>query len=482
MSSCAPFDLPDEVEEPRPGKHTVLVVDPDRVAQRAVEVALAPFGWEVEGVKNGAGALEVLRQQHVDAIIAEVALDDMQGRALIDRTWEVCGSSIPVFVFLTSDARLETRTSILRGGADACITKPFAPDELRAHLDGSLIRRNREHRDPLAPTVAIAGQADQLDLVELLMLLERGRHTGVFEMAVGSVLGRLWLRDGQLIGAEFGSARGEPAFHALIRCARGCYRFDTRPVEGPPSIARSIGELVREASRGEARPRALPRARSLAALGVAKREIPLYRSRGLPTGQPGRDRRGLVHKLIGPVTDRYLLGELSLEEPEPLIADRRPDECVLVELWAGLHEGVAALLELATPPGRDLLVSVLGGTAQGLHLHLAARGASLILRLVDIEGGEAPPRRHPVDLIIVAPPRGELLAISPPRMAELSLMAALERMPRIIAMGGAAVHASLGRLAIDRGSSELLDVAAMLGERRGQLREVLVASFRRWTA
>jgi hypothetical protein len=124
---------------------------------------------------------------------------------------------------------------------------------------------------------------------------------------------------------------------------------------------------------------------------------------------------------------------------------------------------------------------VLGGTAGSLRLQIAARGgASMMVRLVDIEGSEAPPRRHPVDLIVVAPPRGELLAISPSRLAEISLMATLDRMPRLVAMGGAALHASLGRLAVERASFELLDVAAALGERPGQLREVLLGSIRRW--
>ena len=50
------------------------------------------------------------------------------------------------------------------------------------------------------------------------------------------------------------------------------------------------------------------------------------------------------------------------------------------------------------------------------------------------------------------------------------------------AMGGAALHASMGRLAIDRASLELLEVTATLGERRGQLREALVAGLRRWMA
>jgi len=478
--SLLPSDPLDDVPEPGSGKHIVLVVDPDRVARRAIEAALAPFGWEVEAVKDGAGALEVLRQQHVDAIVAEVALDDMPGRALIDRTWEVCGSSIPVFVFLTSDARLEARTSVLRGGADACITKPFAPEELRAHLDGSLIRRNREHWEPLAPTVAMAGQLEQVDVLDLLTLLERGHHTGVFEVAVGTVLGRLSLRDGQLIEAEFGSARGEPAFQALIRPGRGTYRFDARLVDGPPSIGKSITQLVAEAAGRGGRPGAAG-ARELAALGVTKREIPLRRSRSVTAEQRAPYRRALAQKLIGPAADRYLLGELTFEEPPPQAWERLYDDCLLVELWASLREGVAALLELASPPGRDVLVSVLSGTARRLRLQLAARGgASMSMRLVDIEGSDAPPRRHPIDLIIVAPPHGELLAMSPPRLAELSMLATLDRMPRIVAMGGAALHASLGRLAIDRAALELFDFTAALGERRGQLRDALVTSLRRW--
>jgi CheY-like chemotaxis protein len=488
VTAHAPPDRPaggaEAAPAPRPGEHTVLVVDPDRVSQRAVAAALGPFGWEVEAVKDGAGALEVLRQQHVDAIVAELALDDMQGRALIDRTWELCGTSIPVFVFLTSEPRLEARLSVLRGGAEACLAKPFPPDELRAYLDGSLIRRNREHQEPLAPTVAIAGQADQLDLMELLTLLGRGRHTGVFEMSVGTVLGRLFLREGKLVGAEFGSARGEPAFQALIRCTRGFYRFDVRLVEPGAEPGRPLAELVREASAQDPQLRAPPRLRGIVELGVVKREIPLRRGKAPGAAEArARDPRDLVHKLIGPVADHYLLGELSLQEPDPGAWDRLYPACLLVELWASLSGGGAALLELATPPGRDALVSVLSGTAHGLRLQLAARtGASLLVRLVDIEGSEAPPRPHPVDLIVVAPPRGELLAISPWRMAEISMMAALDRMPRMIAMGGAALHASLGRLAMDRAAYEALDAAPPLGERRGQLREALVTSFRKWIA
>ena len=55
-------------------------------------------------------------------------------------------------------------------------------------------------------------------------------------------------------------------------------------------------------------------------------------------------------------------------------------------------------------------------------------------------------------------------------------------MPRVIGMGGAALHASLGRLAIDRAAFELFDFTVALGERRGQLRDALVTCFRRWTA
>lgn len=62
MMSFASFDLPDELPEPSPGKHVVLVVDPDRVARRAVEAALEPFGWQIEGVKNGAALVASFRR------------------------------------------------------------------------------------------------------------------------------------------------------------------------------------------------------------------------------------------------------------------------------------------------------------------------------------------------------------------------------------------------------------------------------------
>jgi hypothetical protein len=65
-------------------------------------------------------------------------------------------------------------------------------------------------------------------------------------------------------------------------------------------------------------------------------------------------------------------------------------------------------------------------------------------------------------------------------MAEISLMATVDRMPWVVAMGGSALHTSLSRLALDRATLELLEVTATLGERRGQLREALVAGLRRW--
>jgi DNA-binding response OmpR family regulator len=102
------------------------------VIQRLVEVCLRPAGFEVSLASDGPSGLAAALNDPPDLVILDVGLPGMDG-------WEVLSHiradertrNVTVLV-LTAHAQEETREKADRDGADAFLTKPFRPNELRA--------------------------------------------------------------------------------------------------------------------------------------------------------------------------------------------------------------------------------------------------------------------------------------------------------------------------------------------------------------
>lgn len=118
--------LEEQVAAPR-----VLVVEDSLVIQRLIEVCLRPAGFDVELRADGPSGLEAARGWKPDVVVLDVGLPVMDG-------WEVLGhlrsdpgmDGVKVLV-LTAHAQDQTRERAVKSGADAFLTKPFRPDELR---------------------------------------------------------------------------------------------------------------------------------------------------------------------------------------------------------------------------------------------------------------------------------------------------------------------------------------------------------------
>ncbi|MEX2323646.1 MAG: response regulator [Acidimicrobiia bacterium] len=109
----------------------VLVVEDSAVIQRLITVCLRPAGVEVETRDDGPTGLEAAIEHLPDLIILDVGLPRMDGWEVLERIRaDERTKSIKVLV-LTAHAQEETRERADRGGADAFLTKPFRPDDLR---------------------------------------------------------------------------------------------------------------------------------------------------------------------------------------------------------------------------------------------------------------------------------------------------------------------------------------------------------------
>lgn len=109
----------------------VLVVEDSAVIQRLIAVCLRPSGVEVETRSDGPSGLQAALENPPDLLILDVGLPKMDGWQVLDRIrGDMRTRNLKVLV-LTAHAQEETRERADRGGADAFVTKPFRPDELR---------------------------------------------------------------------------------------------------------------------------------------------------------------------------------------------------------------------------------------------------------------------------------------------------------------------------------------------------------------
>jgi CheY-like chemotaxis protein len=111
--------------------HRVLVVEDSQVIQLLIEVCLRPAGFEVSMREDGPAGLDAALSDPPDLLILDVGLPKMDGWEVLARLRaEVATRDLKVLV-LTAHAQEETRERADRGGADAFLTKPFRPNDLR---------------------------------------------------------------------------------------------------------------------------------------------------------------------------------------------------------------------------------------------------------------------------------------------------------------------------------------------------------------
>jgi CheY-like chemotaxis protein len=456
---------------------TILIVDADRVSERALELALAPCDYAIEWARDGDSALDIMRQARTDAVIADSELGDMSGAVLMRRTVELCGPGAPPILFVTVDRAIATRVHLLSAGAADFIVKPFVADELRARVVNTIEAR-RPRAVATSARTGIAGDCTYVPLADLLTMLEFGGKTGAVHVSVGAATGRLVIDAGRVVHAEFGALSGGDAFFALLRAGGELFRFELGDVDAPRTLNARVSELLLASAVREdtdkhwvgqdARRRT---AAALRELGVVKTPIVLRSRHEVAAASPSL--LPAAQRLSVAIADPFMLGDLVLASEAP--AGTTPQ--FRIELWAALTEGVMAMLGLASPPGHRLVLAAMRGGCAHLHLQFEIASATLVVTLIDADGGELP--AIPPHGIIVAPPRGELVALAPQRLAELTGRLTDHDSPAVIAVGGAALQTTVGRLADRERPSRWLGIASTL---ESDLRDTLCRLIQLWIA
>jgi len=112
----------------------VLVVDDSATDLKKLEQIVAEAGYTVITATSGKEALERVRNDHPDAVLLDIIMNDMNGfqvcRAI---TADAATKNIPV-VLVSSKKEKTDQVWGVEQGARAYVTKPFTSEEILAQL------------------------------------------------------------------------------------------------------------------------------------------------------------------------------------------------------------------------------------------------------------------------------------------------------------------------------------------------------------
>lgn len=155
----------------------LLIEDNEKLAKAIVD-RLSLDGHVVDHAPDLETAAHCLASTGYELILLDIMLPDGDGRAFLE-THRTGDNDTPVIV-LTARSEVSDRVRMLDLGADDYITKPFDFSELEARCRAVLRRRQGAARnqktfedvvfDPLAGTVAVAGEVSDLRNRELRLL------------------------------------------------------------------------------------------------------------------------------------------------------------------------------------------------------------------------------------------------------------------------------------------------------------------------
>jgi two-component system response regulator MprA len=113
--------------------HTVLVVDDDALIVESLRTILTNAGYRVPVAEDGESALQVVREERVDAVVLDLVMPRLDGIKTL-RYLRQLRPDIAV-VILAAEIEPEARRAAIEYGAAVVMVKPPDIDELLRVID-----------------------------------------------------------------------------------------------------------------------------------------------------------------------------------------------------------------------------------------------------------------------------------------------------------------------------------------------------------
>ena len=123
----------------------ILIVEDDTDINNLIKGILTKQGYEIQQAFSGTEAVLYLKMYSFELMILDLMLPGLSGEELLKQVREEMSSDLPVLILSAKNALCD-KVSLLTGGADDYLTKPFEPAELVARVC-ALLRRFKKSEE-----------------------------------------------------------------------------------------------------------------------------------------------------------------------------------------------------------------------------------------------------------------------------------------------------------------------------------------------
>jgi len=211
--------------------------------------ALAHFST-VQPMTDAADALLKAIEDKPDLIIADYAMNGMDGRQLLQKIKSRNASAgIPV-ILMASKVDINEKLKTVQDTVEDFIEKPFFLKEAAARIKKVVDKISLEKMAREAPGESVLrGSLAQMNVLDLLQSLDMGRKTCALTLTNNGEKCKMFFTEGQINHAVYGDLKGDPAVYKVLTWTAGTFEIDFAGSSSEQTITQSSQGILLEGLR-----------------------------------------------------------------------------------------------------------------------------------------------------------------------------------------------------------------------------------------
>ncbi len=232
-----------------PSNIKVLLVDDNPMVLEMLRQALAHFST-VQPMSDAADALLKAIEDKPDLIIADYAMNGMDGRQLLQKIKSRNASAgIPV-ILMASKVDINEKLKTVQDTVEDFIEKPFFLKEAAARIKKVVDKISLEKMARETPGESVLrGSLAQMNVLDLLQSLDMGRKTCALTLTNNGEKCNMYFTEGQINHAVYGDLKGDPAVYKVLTWTAGTFEIDFAGSSSEQTITQSSQGILLEGLR-----------------------------------------------------------------------------------------------------------------------------------------------------------------------------------------------------------------------------------------